>query len=123
MKDFWTRVREKCPKAYSVFNEHLISTHHRNAFALQEHNECRLLYDFFDSKGVYVGISVFTVPENKPHYDFAIRYIGQYPSGDHTQMLTQGRPIINTRPEAELASWERAFEILEKQLTDVGSRS
>ena len=66
----------------------------------------RDLYDFFDKQGIYIQISVKCALDDSVWY---LPYIwGEY-IGEH---LTDE----DTRLRAEKAAFEKAFEILEKQL-------
>lgn len=119
MKDFWTRVREKCPKAYQAFVNYWFkktSYGHPHECDLS-HNNFRWLYDFFDSKGIYLCVKPVLDFENGGFVFSSTTSTSPGGVGIYIKDGDKGPLYFKTRTEAELASWERAFEILEKQLT------
>ena len=109
----WSNIRKKHVQAYALMLEEsrVIGEHTDapdNILAMKScdahHATQRFLYDFFDSKNIFVNI----VRKNNAFVSV---------------ILTKGRTILvegtpdfgdfRTRPEAEVASWKKAFEILE----------
>lgn len=117
-KNYWKRIKKDCPKAWKLLCE--------------DHNtldvwgyidnpeiwdmegcdisqlELRHLFDFFDSHGIEIEIG--------SHLSKRITWsylIPHWSTNDGKQIVVYD---FSTRPTAELASYSKAFEILEQQL-------
>ena len=70
----------------------------------------RCLYDFFDEQGLFVEIGFgYESKLQKITWDYGITPLG-------FDYQTDWDINFKTRPEAETAAFEKAFEILEKQI-------
>ena len=94
----WTQINKKYPKATKkAFNWRSF---------LKEHE--RDLYDFFDEQKIFIEISLFCATNFK-NWCYDIIFSGSLFS-DFVETH------INSRKEAEQQAFEKAFEILERQL-------
>ena len=99
----WEEIRKKNPKAVNKMENWLNETKHHFVKKGQE----RLLYDFFDENDIFVEISIDKV--DGWFYDI----FGCYNDGNTFTIAENSKYL--TRPKAETAAFEKAFEILENK--------
>jgi hypothetical protein len=97
----WQKISVNNPKAWDKVTKKYAS-HIQLLF-----NGCgnnRFLYDFFDGYEIFVNVANFRDEETPNRWAFRL------------QGITEEETIYRSRPEAETEAFEKAFEILEKQL-------
>jgi hypothetical protein len=120
----WNLVKETCPKAWRElstwcvieFNDEALYIDTAGQLCFSETDNLfldRTLFDFFDSKGLFVSVSFYQGnwrdrPKERNRFHFAIEKA-------HEETM-HGSGVTDTRPEAEHAAFQKAYEILEQQL-------
>ena len=100
----WENIRETCPKAWAMQSEYFKYDDADGTF------HTRMLYDFFDEHEIIIGITYYAAVEDMtlPYFEGDFTINGEYDWDYDIQ-----KP---TRPAAESAAFERAFQILEERL-------
>lgn len=116
----WQEIKEKYPKAYELFIK-FVNELHNSMFKLLEIDDTddliikhsyginSDLYDFFDDNEIKITTTLWQKPGDISYIIYTKEKKGTYKSNG----MSKGHQI---RKEAEIAAFEKAFEILEERL-------
>ena len=102
----WKEISEQSPKAFNVLEKWIAD----NFFDLQDTD--RNLYDFFDENGIWITIT----SDYPPAWDNYKPITGDVFFWININWVWEDDIHYNTRTEAEIAAFTKAFEILEGKL-------
>lgn len=112
----WTNIRDEYPNAFNSFIEDFLKiTNVYKSFQTLQGNlsgfNVRDLYDFFDSKGIFISVQIQPAGNIQTLKSFNIDIYKE--NGEDTNSLDEY--WFRTRAGAELQAFEKAFELLEKK--------
>lgn len=113
----WKEIKEKNPKAWELFDDSEYYGWHKNGnkLSVKANNAAqRVLYDFFDEQGLIIELfsnQESSLPRRFEEYSYEIINL------HGVDCMSPGYYDLKTRIEAETAAFSKAFELLEKKLS------